>query len=422
MMKKIYASIDIGSDTIKLVVGELFNGKVNVLASNCVRSKGIRKGLIVDANLAISAIRDGISGISEELGIDIKKVIVSVPSYNAKFIYVTNGITIDREDEVINSDDVNRVIRDSVYGRIPDDYELVTVIPVSFSIDDGEAISRPVGKIGHKLTMRGIMVTTPKRNVYSVVSVMEALGLEIVDIALSSLGDYFEVRNSNLDKKVGAVINIGHETTTVSVFNRGKLMNTEVIQVGGYNVERDISYIFGISIFDARTLKEKFASSHKRFTQLSDTYEVVNLNNEKVKLNQLEVTEVVMSRISQILRLAKKQALLLTKQDIGYLVITGGLTEIKSFKNLAFEILEKDAIIYKEETLGVRDNKYTTSLGLIKYFCDKMDVRGRDYSMVSDEDALTLSTPSKIKNKTSKKDSSNFAKIFNNFTKSGKEE
>ncbi len=418
-MKKIYTSIDIGSDTIKIVVGESFNGNVNVLASKTIKSKGVRKGLITDPNLAITAIKDGMLSINDMLGITIKKVIATVPSYNAKFMYVTGSVNITSPDGFVTNDDVNRVIKDSIYSKIAQEYELVTVIPTSFLVDNEEVSSKPVGMQGKKLDIKGIMITTPKKNIYSVISVLEGAGLEVVDIAVSGLGDYFEVHNANIDKKVGAIINIGHETTTVSVFNHGKLMNTDVIQLGGYNVEKDIAYIFGISVFDARILKERFASSHKRFSQLNDTYEITNNANEKIKLNQLEVTEVVMSRMAQILKMAKKQILLLTKHDIGYIIITGGLTEIKSFKNLVFEILGKDVIIFTEETLGVRDNMYTTSIGLIKYFCDKMESRGRSYSMVDEMDVESLTTPFMDKNK---KDNTTITKIFGNFTKSIKEE
>ena len=177
-------------------------------------------------------------------------------------------------------------------------------------------------------------------------------------------------------------------------------MNTETIQLGGINIENDLAYVFGISIFDARTIKEKFASCHKRFTTLNDTYEVRNTAGEVIKLNQIEVTEVVMERLTQILNYAKKQILLLTKQDINYIIITGGLTEIKSFKNLVFEIFGKDVIIYTTTTLGTRDNKYTTCLGMIKYFCSKMESRGKNYSMISESDEEELvSVKSNNKNK-----------------------
>ena len=407
-MKKIYTAIDIGSDTIKFVVGEYFKNKLNILATYEQKAKGIRKGLIVDPNLAINSIKDGIKEINNNLGIDIKKVIVGVPSYNAKFMFVTSEIEIT--GDAITTDDVNNLIKASVYSKVEQDYELITVLPLTFLID-GEKETKVVGKTGNKLEIKGIMISVPKKNVYSVLSVMEGAGLEVVDITVSALGDYYEVRNNNLDKNIGAIINLGHETTNVSVFSRGKLMNTETIQLGGINVDKDLAYMFNINVFDAREIKEKFASSHKRFIALNDVYEVKNTAGEVIKLNQIEVTEIVMDRLAELLRLAQKQILLLTKQNISYIVITGGLTEIRAFKNLVYEILGKDVIIYTEDTLGARNNKYTTSIGMIKYFIDKMEVRGKEYSMIDEQDEELLINPN---NKNSKGKAS-ITKIFGNF-------
>ena len=408
-MKKIYTAIDIGSDTIKFIVGEYFKNKLNILSIHEEKSKGIRKGLIVDPNLAINSIKDGIKEINNNLGINIKKVVVGVPSYNSKFMFVTGEVDISN-DEVINTDNINNLIKTSVYSKVEQEYELITVIPLTFLID-GEKEDNVIGKTGNKLGIKGIMITAPKKNVYSVLSVMEGAGLEVIDITVSALGDYFEVRNDNLDKKIGAIINLGHETTTVSVFNRGKLMNTETIQLGGINIDKDLAYMFNINIFDAREIKEKFASSHKRFIALNDVYEVKNTAGELIKLNQIEVTEIVMDRLAEILRLAQKQILLLTKQNISYIVITGGLTEIRAFKNLVYEILGKDVIIYTEDTLGARDNKYITSIGMIKYFIDKMETRGSEYSMIDEADEDLLINP----NNKSIKGKSSITKIFGNF-------
>lgn len=415
-MKKIYSSIDIGSDTIKFVVGEYYNKKVNVLASYSIKSKGIRKGLIVDPNLAINAIKDGMKNINNMLDITIKKVIVNVPSYNAKFMYVTGNIDINNEEDIITSDDVNKVIKDSVYNKLPSEHELITVVPIEFILDDDTKENKPVGKNSKKLGLKGIMVSAPKKNIYPVINVIEGAGLQVSDITLSGIGDYYEVRNNNTDNKLGAIINIGHETTTVSLIKNGKFINTDVISLGGINIEKDLAYVFGISIFDARIIKEKFASSNKRFCQIGEVYEVKNTVGEILKLNQLEVSEVVMNRLEEILGYAKKKILELSKQNISYLIITGGMTEIKSFKHLVFEFLGKDVIIYSTNTLGVRNNKYSTALGMIKYFVDKMKLRDKNYSMVSDEDAEKLINPDR-----GKKDNMIFTKIFGSFIASKEE-
>ena len=413
-MKKIYASIDIGTYSIKFVVGEYFNHKFYVLASHSVKSKGIKKGLIVEPNLVIECIKEGITEINETLGIEIKKVIVNVPDYNVNFKKVTGKTSVE-ENNTVTSTDVNKVIKDSIYNRLDENYELVTMLPTDYTLDGEKIISKPLGKNGQKLEIQGIMVSTPKKNIYSVLSVLEGAGLEVVDIVINGLSSYYEVKDEKIDKQDGAIINIGHETTTVSIFENGKLVNNETLQIGGVNVEKDLAYVFGISVFDGRILKEKFASSHKRFCQLNEIYEVKNTIGETIKLNQLEVSEVAMSRMVEILSLAKKQIRLLTNHEINYIIITGGLTEFKSFKNLAYEIFGKDVIIYTVTTLGCRDNKYVNAIGMIKYFIDKMESRGKVVSMLDIEEETALITPNNKLTKDNIKDNVIVNKIFGNF-------
>ena len=108
-MKKIYTAIDIGSDTIKFVVAEKYKDKLNILAIHEENAKGIRKGLIVDPNLAINSIKDGIKELEKMLNITINKVIVNIPDYNAKFMFVTGEIVIDNEEDVVTTDDVSKI-------------------------------------------------------------------------------------------------------------------------------------------------------------------------------------------------------------------------------------------------------------------------------------------------------------------------
>ena len=307
-MKKIYTSIDIGSDSIKIVTAEYYNKKIYVLASHSIKAKGIRKGLVVDSNLAINAIKDGIKVVSEKLGFNIKKVIVSVPDYNAKFMYVTGT---SRVEGAITPDNLATAIKASVYGKLEENYELVTVEPLEYLIDGEKVEGSIINKTANKLDVNGIMISVPKKNIYSVIETVENAGLEVVEICLSALADYAEVQTDIMDKKVGAIVNIGHETTNVSVFSKGKLMNTETLQIGGVNVDKDLSYIFGINVFDGRSIKEKFASAHKRFTGVGDLFPIKNNYGEIIRLNQLEVSEVVMSRLNQILDYAKKQIMIL---------------------------------------------------------------------------------------------------------------
>ena len=103
-MKNVYTSIDIGTDSIKIAVCQLFNNKLNLLAVSSVKSKGIKNGAIINEELALQSIRKATSEVGEMLGFEIKKVITSVPSKNAQFLMATGRVEIDEEIGVLGKD------------------------------------------------------------------------------------------------------------------------------------------------------------------------------------------------------------------------------------------------------------------------------------------------------------------------------
>jgi cell division ATPase FtsA len=97
------------------------------------------------------------------------------------------------------------------------------------------------------------------------------------------------------------------------------------------------------------------------------------------------MAEVVSSRLIEILKLAKKQINILTNKEISYIMITGGVTEIPGFQLLVDEILGKNVGVMNVNTVGVRKNAFSTVAGIIKYFHEKLNLRGKEYSMFSKE-------------------------------------
>lgn len=391
-MKNIYTSLDIGTDTIKVVVCELYRNKLNLLAASSKKSKGIKKGVITDVDEALSSVKEAFDEVEAILGVKIKKVIASVPSYFAEFTYVKGEVSIDSEDRVITGDHIVNVLQNAAKSKITPAKELVTILPIDFDIKDGlSGVKDPKGLVGEGLSTRAIMVTVPRKNVYSVVKLVESLGIEVVDISINGIGDYFVFKNKELDNKLGIVINVGYETTTVSLYNKGIIVKNAIIPLGGRNVDHDLAYIFNLNIKDAVRLKEKFALAHKLYAGVNDAYEVLNKDRESLKINQLEASEIIMSRLEEILLLAKKEISILTNREIQYIIVTGGTSSMTHFNYIASDIFGKDVIIGNVRLLGIRNNKYSSAVGNIIYFINKLKLRGIEYSMFSKNDVEDIS-------------------------------
>jgi len=383
-MKEIISSLDIGSATVKLVVGEVYNGKVHVLCVSEVKSKGIKKGLIVDPEKALISIKELFQRTEEMMNIAINKVILIVPSYSAEFIVTEGKSTISKEQEKLTSDDIVRTLQACVYNKVPSNKEFVAITPIEFMIDDEKKTKDPKGMSGKTLKCKAVLSLAPKKNIYLAISLLDNIGVNVVDINFGSVGDYYEFKTSEMDKKNTAVINIGEDKTEVSIFKKGILVETENVDMGSRNIDRDICYIYDIPRNKAVELKEKFALCHKRNASTSWSEDVINNKDESVKINQYEISEIIYSRIREILELAKKQINLLTKLEISYIIITGGSTEGNDF-NLVSEEVFGEIKTYKVSEIGCRHNKYSSVIGFIKYYHNKLAFRNRTAYTVDKE-------------------------------------
>lgn len=390
-MRKIMACLDVGSDTIKCVVGEMVKRKLNILAVADTPSKGLKNGLVEEPNLLLEPLREVIQKCEEIIGLKIRQMIVSVPAINANFAVVTGSVNITNEGNLIEGKDIIRVLQKAIKSKKSTDLEYISMMPTSFSLDDDRIVKDPKGLTSKTLAVRGVMVSTPKKNIYPILACLERLGVDVLDITISAIGDYFEFKNKELDKEIGVVVNLGHKTTTMSVFNKGVLTNTSVILLGGQNIDNDISFIYKIPVQQSKKLKEEFALAHKNTAQASDVVEVMNQASEKVKINQFEISEVVMSRLSEILNLSKKEINHLTKKEISYIIFTGGLTECRDFKLILQENFGNNVTIGNIMEIGVRNNKYSSCLGLLKYYAYNAKLKDKDYSIFSIDEQQELS-------------------------------
>jgi len=117
---------------------------------------------------------------------------------------------------------------------------------------------------------------------------------------------------------------------------------------------------------------------------MNDTLEVEIEENNKIKINQYELTEVVEARVSELLKLAKNQILYLTNRKISYIIVTGGMTELMGFNYVVESVFDMTATVMNISTVGIRNNKFSSSIGIIKYFHDKMKLRQKDISLIDD--------------------------------------
>ena len=388
-MNDIFTGIDLGTDSIKIVVTQKVNDKYYVLASVSSPSQGIKNGFVEDTKAAVTSIKQAIKKIEEMVGFKITKVVACIPSSNCNYDIVLGNANIVDYNEITGMD-VSNVLLDAIQGQNFSKEELVTAMPIGFTVDETPNIKDPKGMKGSVLEARVVITTVPKEPLYRILETLKLAGVETVDIAFDAIGDYYTVKNRKYDELVGAIINIGEEDTNVTVFNKGIPIKSNSIPVGSSNVDKDITYVFKCRRSESRKIKETFACAMADYADSNDIYRL-EIDKDTVKdINQVNVSKVVEARVREILKLAKNEIKNLTNREIRYIIVTGGLTEMAHFGNLVEQEFGFVAKVCEITTMGVRHNKFSSCYGITKYFDDKLELRGKHYAMVSKEDVETM--------------------------------
>ena len=411
-MNNIYTGLDIGNGEIKIVVVSANNNNYYVLATTSVKSLGLKKNTIYDDKKLKSSLLNALKLTEEKIGMKIREVILTLPANRASMTMESGLVNI--RGERVRGKDIDAVVKDTVLNTYDDTRELVSCLPISFTVDDKASVINPLNEEGEKLFLKAVVATSPKEEIYPFINIVRSIGVNITDIIYNTQADYYTVATKELDRKMGAIINIGADITSVGVFNKGIMIKNSYIPVGSSSVDKDISFIYKVDLKEAKKLKETFALSSSRYADSNDDITVTTKENKKLTINQTQISEVIESRLKEILKLAKNEINRLTKREISYIIVVGGISELAGFNYVVEETLGRASSCFNMTEIGARHNKYTSAFGACKYFDKKCLLKERDINMFSLDDIDNFISPKKKNNNNDNMTNKFFGHFFDN--------
>ena len=383
-MRKIIASLDLGSSYLKLVVGEIYKNKLNVLASTEKVSRGIKCGFIVNQESALESIKEIIKVTNEKIGYEIKSVVLNIPSYQTETF--TTSAKINIKDGIVSQKNIADLLNLCVKDKINKSYKVICNSPIYYVVNDVDKTKKPLGMNASTLACKTVVNVVPMKNVEMLIECLKKIDIEVVDYLINPISDAYQFMNSSMLESNGAIINFGYEKIEVSIFNKGILTNSEVINSGSKLIEYDIAKYYKLAKEDAKYIKEKLIVFDKNMAKAEEFIVLENKGNENIRINQYDVSVMGIKRAIELLNLIKKQINLLTNKEISYIIVTGGITCASCFSYLLDEIFNHKAKIGTINELGIRDNKYSSCAGLIKYYNKKLKDYDKDFSILTIEE------------------------------------
>ncbi|MGD8190034.1 cell division protein FtsA [Brevibacillus ginsengisoli] len=367
---ELIVSLDIGSSKVRVIIGEINGGTINIIGVGQAHSEGIKKGAIVDIDQTVHAIREAVDHAERMVDVTIEDLYVGV-SGNHIELYETQGVVaVSSEDREIREEDIRRVIQAAKVVAFPPDREIIEVVPKEFVVDGLRSIKDPRGMIGVRLEMEGTIVTGSKTVIHNIVRCVEKANLNIAGIFLQPLAAS-RVALTKDDRNLGVVlVDIGAGSSSLAVFQQGHIVATSVIGIGGDHITNDIA--LGLRTHNDVAEKAKIKHGCALIDEASEDekFKVSRIGSDVEKqFTQVDLANIIEPRAAEIFNLIEDEVYRLGYQDdiAGGYILTGGSVTMPGMIELAKEEFNTPVRIAIPDYIGVRDPQYTTGVGLIQY-------------------------------------------------------
>lgn len=431
----IYVGLDIGTTSIKVIIAEYVKNQLNIIGYGNARSNGLRRGVIVDIDQAVSAIKVAIKQAEEKASVTVSQVTVGVPANMLQIEQCKGIVAVSAEDgssKEIDDDDVRRVTEAALVQNLPPERDVIDIVPDEFIVDGFDGIKDPRGMVGVRMEMHGVMYTGPRTILHNTKKCIEKAGLVVKNTVVAPIA-LSEIALNDGEKDFGAIlIDLGGGQTTAAVVHDHKLKYTYVDQEGGDYVTRDISVVLNTSIEDAENLKRNYGYALAQLASSEDFFPVqVVGQQEPEKITERYLAEIIEARMYQIFSkmrnaLEKINALQLP----GGIILTGGMAALPGVKELAQDVFGVNVKIYVPQEMNLRIPSFAQVIGLISHITNQSEINMVVKGILDGQEALEASTNIQIINneshkvyeQTTKQDdmpkeekSGLFSKVFNGF-------
>ena len=397
--------LDIGTTKIGCVVAEVRDGAaVDVVGVGSAPSRGIRKGVVVNLDATVDAIKTCVEEAEMMAGVAVESAIVGIAGSHIRSFNSRGVVAVSGKDRTVSREDVKRVMDAARAVSIPQDREILHVMPQEFVLDDQNGITQPVGMMGSRLEANVHIVTAQTTSLQNLVTCANRAGVEVRDTVLEQLAISESILSQD-EKELGvALIDVGGGTTDLAIFEKGSLWHTAVVGAGGEHFTNDLAVGLRTPIPDAERLKLQYGCALATMVEGDEGIEVPSVGGRKPRLLSRQVmAEILQPRAEEIFALIRDEIVRAGFEKLlnAGVVLTGGGSVLPGMVEVAEQIFDLPVRVAQPSGFGgLKDRalspQIATSVGLALYAARHRPGAGRSSGLgirVPVNLWQTLSTP-----------------------------
>jgi cell division protein FtsA len=373
MDKNLIVGLDIGTSKVVAIVGEISGDEIEIIGLGSSRSRGLKKGVVVNIESTVHSIQRAIEEAELMAGCEIHSVFAGIAGSHIRSLN-SHGIVAIRDHEVAMGD-VDRVIDAARAVAIPADQKILHILPQEFVIDHQEGIKEPIGMSGVRLEAKVHIVTGAVSAAQNIIKCVRRCGLEVDDVILEQLASSYAVLTED-EKELGiCLVDIGGGTTDIAVFTDGAIHHTAVIPIAGDQVTNDIAVALRTPTQHAEDIKVQYACALTQLANVDETIDVPSVGERPSRrLSRQTLAEVVEPRYEELFTLIQAELRRSGFEDLvaAGIVLTGGSSKMEGVVELAEEIFHMPVRIGIPQHVSglvdvVKNPIYSTGVGLLLF-------------------------------------------------------
>lgn len=374
--ENVLTGLDIGSTTIRVVVGQLnpHDKKVHILGAAEHPAEGISKGGVTSIEDAISSISGALEKVERMTGIPVEHALVAINGSHITSQDSHGVIAVSKSDGEIREEDVERVIEAAQAVATPPNYEILHVIPRSFTVDNQKGIKDPIGMTGIRLEVDAQIIQGLSSQVKNITKCIYRTGIDIDDLVVGILAASEAVLSKKQRDLGVALLNIGGTTTSLLVFEEGDVLHTAILPIGSAHITNDIAIGLRTSIDLAEKIKIEYGSALPEEINKREELNLAEIDSrEEGVVSRKHIAEIIEARCEEIFKLADKELQKIDRAGLlpAGIILTGGGAKLHGLIEVAKREFKLPASLGFPLELGttavdkVNDVNFSTAIGLL---------------------------------------------------------
>jgi cell division protein FtsA len=348
---------------------------VDIVGVGTAPSRGLRRGVVVNIDSTVEAIKQAVAEAEQMAGAEVGGVYAGVAGGHIRGVNSRGVVAVSGKDREVSATDLERAVEAARAINLPQDREIIHVLPQTYIVDDQDGIREPLGMSGVRLEVEVHLVTGASTSVQNVIRSVNRAGLAVHDIVLEPLASAEAVLFPD-EKELGVLlIDIGGGTTDVALFRDGAIWHTAILPLGGDHITNDIAIGLRTPVGDAEDLKKRYGCALTALVPAEETMEVPSVGGRKPRqLSRQVLSEIVQPRVEEILTLVARDLGKAGFQDaaIAGVVVTGGTSMMEGMLELTEAVFDQPVRRGIPDSIGglgdiVRTPVYSTAVGLVRY-------------------------------------------------------